>query len=163
MQNDQGCFGIPRRQNPPRSQLEFNGYGGYPSVDTKIPEFLNNHTNIGMGMTILTNNAVNGLSILINVDGVYSISMSANSPLTSVMVVGISKNASATDRTTNIDSVAWGTRLNLSFSPAPASGSGTPSVSWTGFLRANDVIRPHTNAQTPNNTSWFYFGIAQVS
>lgn len=129
----------------PESEIRVNTGNGAGSTNTRIRRFSNLYKNIGSDITYV-DSSTDGASFTVNTDGHYSITYTENN-IAGVVDIGISKNS--TELSTNISSINALNRL------AYDSGNGTSenvtTVSWSGYLQAGDVIRPHTNG-TPTST-----------
>lgn len=143
----------------PRSEIRLTDYAGYGSTATKIPYFTNSSTS-GTALTLTTNTATDGASITVNEDGIYNVTFSFGSPSGSSSHIAISKDATVT---TNANSLSNTARLQYAQVATVAGVSFTPHVSWTGYLAAGSVIRPHTNADVPSVTAAAIFTICKVS
>jgi hypothetical protein len=121
---------------PSMIQLDTRGSGaaGYGSTNTAIGRFTNTQESFGSDI-IYADSATLGASFTIVTDGTYHITHSG--VYDSTAHLGISKNS--TELTTSIASINVLHRLAHSESQA---GVDVES-SWSGFLRAGDVIRPH--------------------
>lgn len=141
MQNDQGCYGLSRRQGLPRSQCNDRTITAYGSVDTAILRFGTPGTLTG---TAISRNfpggtAANGSVWIINEDGNYSISVflrEANGG----REFGILRNGSGAQLTTNASNFSP-TDNNGYVSFATSVASSPVSMCWTGFLAVGDTIR----------------------
>lgn len=135
-------------------------HAGYGSTDTMIPYFTNIRSNIGLTSNYtITNDSTNGLKIVINNSGMYSISCSSNGSATR-MDFGISLNS--TQLTTNIISINAETRLAASDASSDGGGGTAGNCSWVGYLSAGDVVRMHTSGTSLATAALAHFTIARV-
>lgn len=135
------------------SEVRYDTYAGYGGTDTKIPYFTNQRTLTGYALDVTSNNSTNGLRITVNDDGLYAVSFSIEGATNGLAIAGLSRNSS--ERTTDVTGITASTRLAIASARA-AAASGTEviaSVSWTGFLSAGDIIRPHTTGVVPGGSS----------
>lgn len=109
-----------------------NGYG---STNTKIRRFTTISDNYGPAITY-ADSVTLGASFTINSPGVYNISYTDR--LAAVGTIGISKNSAAL--TTDIFTITEATKLAQE---TVGGNQYSSSCSWTGYLIAGDVIRPH--------------------
>jgi len=134
------------------SMIRLHTANGYGSIANKIRRFNTVVSNIGSAITY-ADSATNGSSFTINEDGVYDITFT-DSEVADEEYVGLSLNASSL--TTGIETVTYPTRLSM----VRISGS-IGGVSWSGFLQAGDVVRPHTNGSAASTSSHAQFTIAK--
>lgn len=125
------------------------------STNTCILRFANVTKTSGSAIT-LTQSATNGDSFAVNEDGIYSVTASQNVS-SGTSDVGISLNSS--QLTTNVSSITAATRL----AGVEASAGIISAASWTGVLKAGDVVRAHDNGLSTGTANWVYFKICQVS
>jgi hypothetical protein len=128
-----------------------NGYG---STNTKIRRFSGLADNRGSDISYSDTSTL-GSAFTINTSGIYHITYVDN--FSAITTIGISKNS--TQLTTNVYSITSTDVL------AMASTSGldhSETVSWTGYLAAGDVIRPHTDGTASNTATHAYFTIARI-
>jgi hypothetical protein len=140
------------------SMVRLNTGNGYGSTNTKIRRFTNTVTNQGSDITY-ADSASLGASLTINTAGIYAISYSDASSSAS-LYVGLSLNT--TGPTTNVWALAAGEILGISFS---TTADGQSQASWTGYLPAGSVVRPHTNglAGTTVSVNGVQFTITRVA
>jgi len=120
----------------PTASYYANTMTGHGSTATCIPYYTNQPTDSPNSQFTVANSATNGLSITINVAGVYSFSASFDA---ASQYAGLSLNASSL--TTGLGSLAAAQILGVAF----LSGAGfAVHVSVTRRFAVNDVIRPHT-------------------
>lgn len=128
------------------SQLRLNTWAGYGSSDTMIMKFTNVAENIG---NMFSENHVSGyssgaegLKITILKSGKYSFTHSVMGETSVSLAAGLSLNSD--QRSTNIFSI---TKENRLAGAKAQTTNNFDSVSFTGYFKAGDVIRPH--AETP--------------
>lgn len=128
-----------------KSVVKIAGSQGNGSGNTAIRNMFNApHINSGTAITYAAS-ATLGDSFTINEDGYYTFIYSDN--LSSGIVnIGLSLNSS--QLSSDIQSITAADRL---ISTAVAA-SNVGSVTWTGFLPAGSIVRPHTSG-TPNANS----------
>jgi hypothetical protein len=139
-----GYFDIIVSENPlfvssqaVRSEVSlYTGNGHGSSTGTCIRRFTNTLKNVGTAITYADSSTA-GASFTINEDGIYALSWCDRSSVDNTSY-GFSKNSN--QLTTSIASIT-ATHV-LAAIGTPTSNHGA-SVSWTGFLAAGDVIRPH--------------------
>jgi hypothetical protein len=151
---------VQLKKTASQSMVRVDTPNGFGSTNTTIRRYLNTRTNQGSDITY-SDSASLGSSFIINTDGVYSISVSEQSNSTSTWI-GITLNG--TQNTLSVFSVNPADLLSIATNQA---GNGYPAFcSWTGYLSAGSVIRPHTYgspagsiANIPNGNT---FTIARV-
>jgi hypothetical protein len=130
------------------SSVRVDVANGFGSTATRIRRFSNIRDNIGTDVEY-TDSSVNGASFTIKSSGTYSISFSSTSDSGGV-VSAISRNAIGSELSTDATTL-------VANSPEKILANGANAVSedsvasWTGYLSAGDIIRPHTNG-SPNST-----------
>lgn len=122
------------------SMVRLNTANGYGSTNTMIRRFSTTVTSQGSDITY-TDSATAGASFTINTNGIYAISYSE--AFISNSYFGISLNSS--QLTTSVISI---TASNLLIQSTNSNNTYSGAVSWTGYLPAGSVIRPHTAGQT---------------
>lgn len=127
-----------------------NGYGS--TLNNKIRRFSNLVESLGSDITYLDDPA-NGASFTINSAGIYQISYSDNS--TAAERKGISKNS--TQLTTEIGSITASDRL----AQTQTGSTAASNVSWQGYLKVGDVIRPHTEGLSTVTNATVSFTISK--
>lgn len=120
-----------------------NGHG---STNNKVRRFTTTLVNTGSSITY-ADSATLGATFTINNDGVYA--MEYIEGASSATQIGISKNSS--QLTTGIRSINVSDRIVIQSPLALAAPSC--SASAVLFLSAGDVIRPHTEGASLNDTS----------
>ena len=123
------------------TSIRLNTGNGFGSTNTKIRRFTNVTSTTGSDITY-TDSAANGASFTINTSGLYSFTY-ADEGNTGSPHLGISFNSS--QLTTDLYAITVASRLVISNF---GNGNERGSVSWTGYLAAESVIRPHTNSGT---------------
>ncbi len=152
MQNDQGCYGIPKRQSPPRSEISLSAGNGFGSGDTQVCRWTNVDKNVGAAVVYI-DNPVKGGQFVIKEDGVYLASHTnfnnAGSSQAAVMV-------NTTQGSTGITSLTYAGGLR-----AYSIGTTSDSTRATGafFCKAGDIVV----AQTGGNSSSATFSITKIS
>jgi len=120
-----------------RSQIRVNTTSGQGSTNTMIRHFVNTTESEGTDITFASN-TTSGASFTIVNAGHYSISYS-DSMGTEGRRSGISLNSN--QLTTDFPSITLAHRL--AFDSSQGGVESYWCASWTGFLDAGDVIRPH--------------------
>lgn len=121
----------------------YNTTNAFGSTNTKIRKWSTavENTNSTSSPDALTssNDATNGLSITVNLPGVYAFEYCET--FNGADAFGLSLNSA--ELTTDVTSATLATVLVQGFT---AAADQVNCVSWTGSLNAADVIRPHTRA-----------------
>jgi hypothetical protein len=146
-------------------QIWLRTQNGYGSTNTKIPRFTTTVRNTAGAHMTLTQSATDGDSITINTAGIYAVSVTGNTPngATASLQLGVSVNATGGDLTTNIYDLAGTKRACLQHQWGTSGpDSSTPSSAATLYLAANDVVRMHTNGQTPAVADGFQFIVTRI-
>jgi hypothetical protein len=152
---------VPFGRKTLRHSVEVATANGYGSTANKILRWTN--ANVVEGTAIsYADSATAGGTFTILQDGVYTAGFTFDCASSGRTQMGISRNANGTDVTTSITSVAAPTRLTFAKSQNVVSDDAALFVSWTGILRAGDVIRAHTAGDTPNNSNQCQFHITKV-
>lgn len=128
-------------RNAENSMIRLHTGNGHGSVNNKIRRFSTTVADLGNAITY-ADSATDGASFTINEDGVYMISYS-DFYSASDSFLGLSVNS--TQLTTNVDIITTADRLITSY----AEAGKVQSVSWSGQLNKNDIIRAHTDG--PSN------------
>jgi hypothetical protein len=142
--------------NNSTSEVIVDSGNGHGSTNTKIRRFSNTRRSIGGAITYSAS-AVNGDSFTINEPGEYAISYS-DMHSSSDEFFGITINDSAL--TTNVGTpltYAQGLRA-MTFNVS----TRVISLSWTGRLSVNDVIRAHTNGTANGTDAKTMFTVSKV-
>lgn len=123
-----------------QSMIRLHTANGNGSGSTVIRRFLTVVTNQGSDITYTTSadTSVLGSVFTINTNGVYTISYT--DAFSTQTRLGLSLNSS--QLTTAISSVTTANKLCAQQSP---SANNEATISWTGYLVAGDVIRPHSD------------------
>lgn len=137
-----------------RSMFIANTSNGYGSTATKIRRW-SNRSSQGTGITCADSSTA-GEICTVNEDGVYAVEYHDQSSGT--MTIGLSLNSS--DVTTNIQSIAVANRLCLTFA---GTATGAISCSWTGALKAGDLIKFHADGAAAGTTDRSGATMVQVS
>lgn len=134
----QGAGGQLDVKGPSMVRLQVtNNYG---STNTAIRRFSSVVVNQGQDITYV-DSAANGASFQINRSGNYAISYSDSFSASSYLGISVNSNQLATA----IQSITAAHRLEL----ACTSAVDTPNqCSWTGYLNAGDIVRPHCSGTT---------------
>lgn len=140
------------------SMIRCNTCNGNGSASTAIRRFSNNPTTTGSDITY-TDSATTGALFTINTPGIYSINYCDCFSATNY--IGLSLNT--TTPTTAVNSIAVAEILVT----AQTNGANQPNaVSWTGFLSAGSLVRPHVNNGSPGNgtpTTQTQFTITRIA
>lgn len=144
-------IGFKKKSAP--SQITVTTGAGHGSTNTKIRRIETAHTNLGKAISV-THSATAGTSFKINESGIYAIEYTEQH--NALFAAGISRNSA--ELTTSVGSLTASTLLGLSYNAADDGAS----VSWTGWLNAGDIIRPHTDAAPAATTIFVRFNITKV-
>ena len=141
-----------------RQYLKMEGSSGHGSTNTKIRKFTSVIVDDNPGNVYTYNNdAANGFSITFNRDA--EVHISYVDLFNTGTDHGLSINS--TQLTTNLISINTADRLNITSS----SGNNAEQLSWSGKVKAGDVIRPHTNgagdSAFPNYVSFEVLAVAE--
>lgn len=142
------------RNNPIQSMVRLNGANGYGSTSTRIRRFTTVLTNVGSDITY-ADSANLGASFTINTSGNYVITYTEDA--NAATNAGISLNT--TQPSTDIVTITASTRLASTIVQAFLTGH----CSWSGYLTAGDVIRPHCSGTAASTNDRVFFTIARVS
>jgi hypothetical protein len=137
------------------SMVRVQTFSAYGAVATKIPRFSTLNSSLGSDI-LYTDDSNGGASFIVQTSGDYAISFSFAS--NTAYGLGITLNSSAL--TTNISSLTDSTVLART---TVVAGNSAESVSWTGYLVAGSIIRPHTDgiAASGGNQSSAFFTITR--
>lgn len=127
----------------PRSYISVYNGNGHGSTNNKIRRFTTTLETSGSAIAY-ADSATLGASFTINESGIYSIHYGDYG--SGGCVVGISRNASGSDLTTAIGVLSVPAAF---LSGVNVSANNPMQTSWTGYLAAGDVVRPHTDGN-PN-------------
>lgn len=125
------------------SMVRVNSVNGFGSAATMIRKFTN-VTNGSNGCVIqgsditAVNDATNGFSATVNAAGVYAVSFHDN--MSAAGYCGLSVNAPSL--TTTCGALAPDYRLAMTYQ---SQADSQIFMSWTGYLAAGSVVRPHTH------------------
>jgi len=143
--------------NTTQHEIHLDTGNGHGSTNNKIRIFTNARLNTGDALTYATS-AVNGDSVTVNEDGVYAVHYS-DKRTAAACNFGISVNGSALTTEIYACSYAQGLRAFSEASVAAKIGQ----VSWTGYLSAGDIIRPHTDGTCDGVVAANIFAVVKVS
>lgn len=139
----------------PRSEIYYEDYVGYGSTNTKVPYFNTQQLLRGTALTQQSNDATSGLAILVNEDGVYTVDFGIGTGSGAGMAITVDCSA----MTTNASSLTYAQGKR-----AYGENTAVTTVSWTGFLRVGQVIRPQTDgAGAGVDANRQFFSVCQVS
>ncbi len=138
----------------PQSMVRLNTSNGYGSTNTVIKRYTTTVTNQGSDITY-ADSATLGATFTINTNGVYAVCMTASSA--STIVSGLSINS--TQLATTIFTITAINRLAIN----AGTTSNSSSVSWTGYLVVNDVVRPHTDGSSTSTAAIEQFTIVRIA
>jgi hypothetical protein len=123
-------------QNAPQSMVQLTTANGYGSTNTMIRRF--STTVLSQGSDIsYTDSAANGASFAINTSGVYAINYFDQFSTGSHVAITLNDS----QMTTTVDSMT-ATPLDANYQ---SGANAAVKASWTGYLTAGSVIRPHAN------------------
>lgn len=144
MQSAQESFGIPRRSNPPRSEIFVSSSNGL-GLGSGFHIFRYSNINKAVGSDIIYLDDVNlGAKFTVITPGVYSITVIAQ--FASADYIGISLNGGEFGNTllgTSIQSVADANRLGMT---TTTGANLSTAFTVSSFLNAGDVVRPQVAA-----------------
>lgn len=141
------------------SEVRVYGGNGHGAVNTAIRRFTTQDVNIGSAITY-ADDADDGAVFTIQEDGIYAIYFAdrRNGGQTNV---GVSKNISGSDFTTNVSTVLSTTPANV-LSYVQEDGAEVNGVSVITRLSAGDLIYPHTDQTNDNAGNGVMFRITQI-
>lgn len=138
----------PFERKAARSFIRLTTGNGHGSTNTKIRRFTTTVESGGSDITY-ADSATNGGSFTINSDGIYSFTWHDSAAGNAIQ--GFSLNS--TQLTTSISGITGADILTWNNGPSGQMAQ----ISWTGYLRAGDVVRAHSdgtlNASSAINTS----------
>lgn len=137
------------------TRIRLHTSNGYGATSTKIRRFTTTVVNSGTGVTY-ADDANLGTTLTVNVAGIYAISYCDN--FTGGDQMGLSLNSS--ELTTAILNITAADRL---VSSGTSASGDVELVSWTGYLAANDVIRPHTGGAAASSTARITISMFRLS
>lgn len=125
----------------------FHTYSGYGSTNTKIPYFSTEILNTTGSLITISNGSTNGFSVTSNADNV-KVTMTVAYDYNASGNAGISLNSS--QLTTNIETISAPNRKAIGY-----IGSAGEKITNTVtiILNRGDVLRPHTDGQTPSTSA----------
>ena len=127
------------------SMVRLNTDAGFGSTNTAIRRFANTVTNTGSDITY-ADSATLGASFTTNTAGIYAVTFSIGT--SSAANIGLSLNS--TQLSTAIQSITISDQLVNAVTP---SATWSACVSWTGYLPATSVVRPHTSVSITASTT----------
>lgn len=130
----------------PNSRIVTDAPNGFGSTNTRIRKFTS-LTVTGTAISVAANPSVTGEAFTINENGIYSFVMSDRSGVTDQL--GFSLNS--TQLSTDIRSITAAHVLTVS----TFESGNVRTVSWTGYLNAGDIVRPHSSDGTMNGTETY--------
>lgn len=159
----QECFGAPKHQNPPRSQITLictaPGQGSTGTVIRTFPS-ATKQVNIGADITYQPNSVL-GDSFLINTDGVYSMFRYDTGTVdNNIHMIGFSINSN--QLTTRIDGITQANQITY-FYVSTAGNNAIINLNATWLCKAGDVIRCHDTAGEFASNSTNMFTIVRVA
>lgn len=139
--NDKFVFEAQSGTGTSPSAIRLHTGNGFGSTNTKIRRFT---TTVGSGGSDITytDSAANGASFTVATAGIYSFTYTDEGD-TGSPTIGLSVNSS--ELTTDLSAITAADRLVMT---NHGNGNERGSISWTGYLAANDVVRAHTNSGT---------------
>ena len=141
---------------PAPSRVRLNTANGYGSTNTAIRRFTNTVTNQGSDITY-ADSATLGASFTINTNGVYAITYTdCFTGVGSFHGISVDSN----QLTTSVATITAANRLTVMGDP---TGNYGGPASWTGYLTAGQVIRPHAVAAVATGTMPQDFTITRIS
>jgi hypothetical protein len=144
----------------PTSRIRLHTHNGYGSSSTMIPRFATTVVNSGSDITY-ADSATLGSTFTINTAGMYAIGHWHGGATSGSTFCGISLNSA--QLATAIYNITASNRLVQSFDTAPSGGTEVLFAGSTFYFAVGDVIRPHTNAETPGVAAHVGFSIARVN
>lgn len=154
---------IVNKGMPLNSQQSYNGYAGLSANNTTCGYFTNRHNNTGYAISQVTNDATDGLDLLINVDGIYSFDGALPHVAAQNSDFGITRNATGAELDGSPNALAWGTK-RLSTSNQRQVAGATPAVHISGTVPLNlgDHIRFQEGGITVGTADYGYFNLVLV-
>ena len=144
----------------PTSRIWLHTHNGFGSSSTHIPRYTTTVVNSGSDITY-ADSASLGSTFTINTAGIYAISCQIPGPIAAHAYVGISLNSS--ELTTAIQSITAANRLAINRTTSAGGERHFPVAHITFYFAVNDVIRPHTDGQTPYDNGLAGFKIMRVN
>lgn len=161
MQNAQDCYGIPNRDNAPYSYLEMYNGSNAGAASYTVFYFQNTTQLVGPNIRIKLSTQNDGTYVQVMKDGIYSISATVNSATNTAAACAITVNSTA--YTTAGNDILPPVCKAMSTVPAVAGTNISTHASWTGRLKAGDVITIQGTANTPAAPTRCRLGVSQVS
>lgn len=137
-------------------QFRYQHHAGFGSGASCIPYYTNVIESVG-NLTTISNSSTNGFSFTVKKSGKYSISTMKQAVSTGAGIHGITLNS--TQLSTFLNALTnFGTEV-LVCSQGNSVTRQTPFciACITVFLKKGDVIRPHSDTQTPNTLTYSIF------
>ncbi len=126
----------------PRNDILLSVEKAYGTTGTNIIIYTNVLNQIGTALTYITSSG-NGDSIVVNEDGLYSVTI--NGEINSAKDMGISLNANSFQVKSGISTLPQANRLAYTY-PGAGPGAGYGMASYVGWLVSGDTLRHQTNA-----------------
>lgn len=175
MQSDQGCYGIPRRSNPPRSSILVYGPTGHGSVGTKVRTFGNLLVNPGnpsstavpvsAGQSYDVTPSIRYVSdtsggdyFVVKEPGVYFV-VYCDSKGTSGGTVAVIAN----EPSSSLTAAASSSANNLRIAYFEIGTGVRNSCSGTAILGAGDIVRARDEGNNDTTSNLAYFSITKIS
>jgi hypothetical protein len=145
--------------NSYKQQSEYNTHAGYGSTNNDIPYYTNLESSEGSNIYTEDNDSTDGLSITMLRKAYVTVTMTTGGQSANgTSYAGVSKNSS--QLTTPIDQINVADRKCAQVYSGAAGNAKISSCTWTGFVDAGDVLRPHgNNATTPDTAAKSSFSI----
>jgi hypothetical protein len=165
MQNDQGCYGIPRKQQPPKSQVRVCKGNGHGSSNTSTRRWTTVLENAGSDI-LYRDDAALGASFTILTSGIYTITATdtnENGDSTWGIVANGYGAESRMNGTNTTDISGNLTTPSGVLSSSAGSGGYFYTCSWAGYLTAGTIVYLITDGAANYNTAnTSRFSIARV-
>ena len=142
-----------------QSMVRLTGSNGFGTTNTAIWRFTTQVTNQGTDITYAAS-AANGDTFTVNTNGVYAITYT--NQFNTAASMGLSLNATGTDLTTSVQSLA-ASKILSTVSTGGVSYMGI--ASWTGYLPSGSIVMAHNQVSLTagTNTPPVNFTITRVS
>ena len=155
MRNGTEGYGVPGRQT--RSMIIVDGFAGNGSVNTRIIRFVNLRVNMGDAIVYEDHQAFGG-RFSITQDGIYAIGFSFLGDMTNITAaITVNDTQPTISATGGALTYAGGVRA-ISMGSVDETGF----CSYTGFLKAGDVVTAHGDENNLGNNNTFIFNICRV-
>lgn len=141
----------PFREGSPRSEIRMSQSNGYGSTANKIMRFTTQDVDRGGVDLTLTQDSVNGDSITVNTEGLYTVSLGGSNGVTA----GVTVNAASL--TTSINNA-----LTYADGFRGASNFGPGSTSITLYCYPGDVLRYQTDGAASSNVNNTYWDVLKI-